>query len=143
MRTRGISSLELLTVLVIAAIVTALSVPTLRYAMDHLAVGNAAQEVVRAHTEARLTAFTMQRTALLVIAPDSIVLRTARDGDTLLVWRRPGPASNGVAMTGAPHLFRFLPYGYSTGASNTTYVLSRGSARRQVIIARYGRVRIQ
>lgn len=143
MQTRGTTSLELLTVLVLAAIVAALCVPSLRYAMDRLAVGNAAQEVARAHTEARLTAFTTQRTALLMIAPDSIVLRTARDGDTLLVWHRPGPASNGVAVTGGPHLFRFLPYGYSTGASNTTYVLSRGGARRQVIIARYGRVRIQ
>ena len=143
MRTRGTSTVELLVVLALVALVAGLVIPTLRYAMDQLAVGNAAQELLRAHREARSTAATSHRVALLTIAADSIVLRTAQGGDTTLVWRHPGPATQGITMTGPAHLFRFIPYGYSIGASNATYTLSRGSARRKVIIARYGRVRIQ
>jgi Tfp pilus assembly protein FimT len=143
MTLRGTTSVELLVVLILVAIVTALCVPSLRYAADRLAVGNAAQELVRAHEEARSLAATTQRTALLTIAADSIVLRTTRDGDTVLVWHHPGPEASGITLGGAAHLFRFIPYGYSVGTSNATYILTRGSARRQVIIARYGRVRIQ
>lgn len=143
MRTRGHSTVELLVVLALVGLVAGFVVPTLRYAMDQLAVGNAAQELVRAHTEARSTAATSHRVALLTIAADSIVLRTAQGGDTSLVWRHPGPATEGITMTGAAHLFRFIPYGYSIGTSNTTYTLRRGAAQRKVIIARYGRVRIQ
>lgn len=140
---RGTTLPELLVVLALVAMIAALAVPSLRYAMDRRSVENAAQEVIRAHTEARLTAFTTQRTALLVIAADSMVLRTARAGDTVVVWRRAGPAAYGVTVAGAAHLFQFIPYGYSIGASNTTYTLTRGAAQRKVIIARYGRVRVQ
>lgn len=143
MSPRGHALLELLVVLALVAIVSAVVVPSLRYAMDRRAVELEVEALLHAHAEARLTAVTSQRTALLTIAPDSIVLRTARDGDTVLVWRRPGPASQGIVVGGAAHLFRFIPYGYSTGVSNATYVLSRGAATRRVIIARYGRVRVQ
>ena len=140
---RGTTLPELLVVIALVAISTALGVPSLRYAMDRRAVENETQALIQAHTEARLAAITSQRTALLTIAADSIVLRTARNGDTLVVWRRPGPAAYGVTVAGASHLFRFIPYGYSIGASNTTYTLTRGSAKRKVIIARYGRVRVE
>ena len=140
---RGTTLLELLVVLALVAMAAALGVPSLRYAMDRRSVENATQEVIRAHTEARLAAFTTQRTALLTISADSMILRTTRAGDTLVVWRRAGPTAYGVTVTGAAHLFQFIPYGYSIGASNTTYTLSRGAAKRKVIIARYGRVRVE
>ena len=143
MSPRGHALIELLVVILLVAIASAVVVPSLRYAMDRRAVELEVQGLLRAHAEARMTAITTQRTALLTIAADSIVLRTARDGDTLLVWRRPGPATVGITMAGAAHLFRFIPYGYSTGASNATYTLTRGAATRRVIIARYGRVRVQ
>ena len=135
--------LELLVVIALVAMAAALGVPSLRHAMDRRCVENATQEVIRAHTEARLVAFTTQRTALLTIAADSMILRTTRAGDTLVVWRRAGPAAYGVTVAGAAHLFQFIPYGYSIGASNTTYTLTRGAAKRKVIIARYGRVRVE
>lgn len=140
---RGTTSLELLVVIALVALITAFVVPSLRYAMDRRAVESEVQALIRAHTEARLAAITSQRTALLTIAADSVVLRTARDGDTLLVWRRPGPSTLGITVSGASHLFRFIPYGYSIGASNTSYTLTRGAARRKLVIARYGRVRVE
>jgi Tfp pilus assembly protein FimT len=143
MPTRGSSLPELTVVVALVAISAALGVPSLRYAMDRRTVENATQALIQAHTEARLVAIESQRTALLTLAADSMVLRTARDGDTLVVWRRAGPSAYGVTVTGTSHIFRFIPYGYSIGASNTTYILTRGAAVRKVIIARYGRVRVQ
>jgi len=143
MSSRGSSLPELIVVIALVAIASALVVPSLRYAMDRRSVENATQAFIQAHAEARLVAIESQRTALLTLSADSMVLRTARGGDTLVVWRRPGPASFGVTVTGPAHLFRFIPYGYSIGASNTSYTLTRGAARRKVIIARYGRVRVE
>lgn len=143
MSRRGQTFLELLVVIALVAIASAVVVPSLRYAMDRRAVELEVETLLHAHAEARLTAVTTQRIALLTIAPDSVVLRTARDGDTVVVWRRPGPASQGITVGGTAHLFRFIPYGYTTGASNATFILTRGAATRRVIIARYGRIRVQ
>ena len=42
-----------------------------------------------------------------------------------------------------PHTAAFAPSGVAVGASNATYTLRRGGALRQVIVSRYGRVRMQ
>lgn len=143
MRHRGQTSVELILVLLLSAIGTAMVVPTLRYAMDRRAVDAAAQQVMGAHKEARLTAIAQGRTVLLRISADSLVLRALVFGDTTLVWRRAGPGSYGVTVTGPAHTFRFIGKGYSIGASNASYTLTRGSARKKVIISRLGRVRTE
>ncbi|HET7040550.1 MAG TPA: hypothetical protein VFI13_00965 [Gemmatimonadales bacterium] len=143
MHRHGTTSVELLVVLALAAILATLGVPSLRYAMDRRAVEGATQLLVEAHREARSFAVTSQRVALLTLGPDSLILRAARDGDTVVVWRRAGPRAFGVAVSGPVHLFRFIPYGYTIGASNASYVVSRGAATRRVVIARYGLVRVR
>lgn len=144
MRRRGYSLPELLVVLALTALITAVGVPALTYAIDRRLVESAAQQVINAHREARWAAATTQQLALLSLTPDSIVLRLTHGGrDTTLVWRRPGPAFFDVEVIGNPRLIRFVPAGYSIGVSNTSYTISRGAARRKVIIARLGRVRVE
>jgi len=46
-------------------------------------------------------------------------------------------------LDGAPRLHRFAPDGLMLDAGNATYVLRRGSTTRRVIVAKYGRTRIE
>lgn len=143
MRKRGFSLPELTVVVALTAIATALGVPSLMYALDRRVVEEAARQVINAHREARMLAVTSQRTALLRLAADTIELRTVRGSDTTLIWRRPGPRAFGVEVVGNPRMLRFIPYGYTIGGSNTSYTISKGAARRKVIISRLGRVRVE
>jgi len=63
--------------------------------------------------------------------------------DTFERWRGDGPSDLDVVVTGMPRQISFAPSGVTTGFANATYTLVRGSARKQVIVSRYGRVRIQ
>lgn len=143
MSLRGFSLPELAVVLVLTALITGLGVPALTHVLDRQAVEAAARRIILAHREARLVAVATQRTALLLLAADTLELRTASGADTTLVWGRSGPRALGVQVIGNPRLIRFIPYGYSIGGSNTSYTITRGSARRKVIISRLGRVRVE
>ena len=143
MTRRGFALPELVTVLALTALVSGLAVPALRHAMDRRAVEEAARSIILAHREARYAAVDLHRQTLLRLAADSIVLRSVEGRDTAVVWRRAGPATWGVVVTGRPHTVRFIPYGYSIGASNTSYTLARGAARKRVVISRLGRVRVE
>ena len=140
---RGHSLPELVTVCALTALVSGVAVPALRHAMDRRAVEEAARVIILAHREGRNAAIQIHRTTLLRLAADTIELRAVEGRDTTLLWRRPGPRSFGVTVTGNPHTVRFIPYGYSIGASNTSYVLTKGAARRRVVISRLGRVRVE
>lgn len=143
MSRRGHVLPELLTVCLLTAVVSGIAYPALKHAMDRRAVERAAQVLIEAHREARDAAVTQGRIALLRLAPDSLELRVVRGRDTTLLWRRPGPAAWGVAVTGRAHTVRFIPYGYSIGASNASYTVTRGVATRRVVISRLGRVRVE
>jgi Tfp pilus assembly protein FimT len=140
---RGHSLPELLVVIALTALATALGVPAITHAMDRRLVEAAARQIIDAHREARMIAVASQRTALLRLAADTIELHTTDRGDTTFVWRRPGPRSFGVEVVGNPRLIRFIPYGYSIGGSNTSYEIRKGAAHRKVVIARLGRVRVE
>ncbi|HVX89660.1 MAG TPA: hypothetical protein VG940_12075 [Gemmatimonadales bacterium] len=143
MTRHGFSLPELLTVCALTALVSGVAVPALRHAMDRRAVEEAARTIILAHREGRDAAIRVHRTTLLRLGPDTLELRSVQGRDTTLLWRRPGPRSFGVAVTGNAHTVRFIPYGYSIGASNTSYTLTRGAARRRVVISRLGRVRVE
>lgn len=143
MRRHGTTTVELVVVVTLVTLVAAIGVPSLVHIMDRGIVERAAQQLVQAHQEARMAALTSSRIALLTLSADSLVLRTTSGRDTTLVWRRPGPRALGVEVEGPVHLFRFIPFGYTIGASNATYVVRRGAALRRVVIARYGRVQLR
>lgn len=144
MRAHGFSLPELTVVVVLTAIVVAIGVPSLQHALDRRLVESAAQQLITAHREARLMAATTRRVALLRLAADSLELRlTDRGKDTTLAWQRPGPAFFGVSVSGSARTVRFIPSGYSIGGSNTSYTITRGAAKRKVIISRLGRIRVE
>lgn len=140
---RGSSLPELVVVVALTALASGLGVPALLHALDRRLVEAAARQLVDVHREARLVSVQTQRLALLRLTADTLELRTARGSDTTLVWRRPGPRAFGVEVVGNPRVLRFIPYGYTIGGSNTSYAISKGAARRKVIISRLGRVRVE
>jgi len=141
---RGFSLPELVVIVALTAAVSAVVVPSLLHLVDRQLVESAAQQLVAAHREARVASTTSGRTALLRLGGDSLHLRLTRGGpDTILVWSRPGPRAFGVTVLGNDRTLRFIPVGYTIGVSNASYTLTRGAARRKVVISRLGRVRVE
>jgi len=140
---RGITLLELLLALTLLGLATLIALPAFARVRDRLAVESAAQALAGAHTRARLVAVTERRNVLLTLAADSLVVHALESPqDTVERWRSAGPASEGVTTSGLPRRIGYAPSGVSLGFANGTYTITRGAARRQVIVSRYGRVRI-
>jgi prepilin-type N-terminal cleavage/methylation domain-containing protein len=137
---RGATLIELLLVLVILGILTAIAEPRLRGFNDRLAVDRAAVAIVSAHRRARIIAILQSRIVELTISAAELSIRPR--GATADIWRAPGPAAEGVTLTGPSHVIAFSPIGMSIGLSNASFPLSRGTASRTVVVSRLGRVRI-
>jgi prepilin-type N-terminal cleavage/methylation domain-containing protein len=140
----GITLVELLLVIVVAGMLATIALPGIAALHDRLAVDAAAQAVVAAHTRARIAALAEHRTMLLTLTADSLLLRAVESPvDTIERWRGDGPTDHDVTVVGMPRLVAFAPSGVTMGFANATYALTRGSAHKQVIVSRYGRVRVQ
>ncbi len=143
MRT-GTTLLELLIVVLVAGMLAIIVLPGIAALHNRLAVDAASQALVAAHTRGRVAAQAEHRSMVLTLTADSLVLRAVESPtDSVERWRGTGPAAEGVSTTGMPHLVTFAPSGVTMGLANATYALTRGSAQKQVIVSRYGRVRVQ
>ena len=141
---RGFTLIEMLIAIMLAGLLAALAIPGLSALHDRLAVETATEAILAAHTRARLVAVTERRVAVLTLTVDSLVLRAIEaPTDTTPRWRSPGPAIHGVAIAGVPRSVLFAPSGVTMGVANATYTLTRGGARKQIVVSRYGRVRVQ
>ena len=142
MRHRGAVLLDLTLALLVAGLLVAVGIPTLRDPLDRLAVERAALDIAGAHTRARLAAVTHNTVARVVVRSDSLLITIGRAPDTTRLWSAPGPAIASVALQAPDYALTFQPAGISFGVSNASFDLSRGKARRSVIVSRLGRVRI-
>lgn len=141
---RGYSLVELLIVVIVAGTLALLALPPIAVARDRLAVDAATRALVDAHHRARLIASTERRTLQLRLSAEWFTLHLPRaPGDTIERWRHSGPAAEGVSATGFPHQVTIAPSGLPLGLANNTYTLTRGAARRQVVVSRYGRVQVR
>ncbi len=143
---RGYTLFEMLVVVAIIGVVAGIVVPPTSLLTDRLVVEHQAARILSAYRSAWLTARINHRLALLRISQDTLAIRTtpsAGAADTTLVWLAAGPASAGVALTSAPHTTVFGPDGVAMGLSNARHVLMRGGAKREVVVSRLGRVRVQ
>lgn len=142
---RGVTLVELLWVLVLIGLITAIITPGAAGLADRLAVEHEAGRMLVAHRTAWLVARTRHRLAILRITPDSLAVRSllsAGGPDTPLVWVAPGPVQSGVRLTSGAHTAVFGPDGVAMGFANHTHVLARGGATRSVVVSRLGRVRV-
>lgn len=139
---RGVTLIELACIIVILGIMSAIMLPVAARPLNVIAVDNAAHQLVRAHTRARMAALRTSRVALVQFTADSLVVNLLDGRDTVPEWKREGPAADGITLTGPTRLLRFTPYGISFGVSNGTWIVSKGGVTRSVVISRYGRVRV-
>ena len=141
---RGTTLPELLLVLLVAGVLLGLGLPALGALHDRLATDQAARALVAAHLRARLVARLEQRRVVLDADSASLRLWSIESvADTVLRWEGGGPGGEGVTATGLPHRMTYGPAGNALGLANVTITLRRGAARRQVVVSRYGRARLQ
>jgi len=140
---RGYSLPELMMVVAIVGLLTALALPPSRRLLDGLAVENGARQIRAAHFRARMHAIAFGRTTLLDLGADTIRIRSISGPDTTVIWQSAGPAADGLTLTGPAHPLIYSPLGVTMGLSNGTWHLSYGTASRDVIVSRLGRLRIR
>lgn len=142
--TRGYTLLETLLALVIAGLAATMSLPAWHGLHDSYTVRAAAAMIASAHQRARIRAVLEGGSTELEVRADSLLLRVLPGGGQVprLVWSGPGPATSGVSFQSPPRTIAFAPTGVTTGFANATFVVSKGAARRQVVISRMGRVRV-
>jgi len=139
----GVTLLEVLAALALLGVLLALALPRLAFLHDRLAVEQGVDRLLNAHTRARLFAIAERRVTVLSLSADSIVIAVVEAAtDTVVRWRGPGPAADGVSTTGLPRRVVFGSAGVTIGVANGSYEVARGAARRQVIVSRYGRIRV-
>jgi prepilin-type N-terminal cleavage/methylation domain-containing protein len=136
----GFSLIELVLVLALLTLLLGIALPPLTGALDRIEVASAASQIAAAHSRARMMAISASR--VLVLSVDSATLSIHLRGSTSHLWSDTGPARSGVSLPGPTRSFTFSPEGFSLGLSNASLHLSRGSARRTVVVSRLGRVRI-
>jgi Tfp pilus assembly protein FimT len=137
---RGATLPELSLTLILVGIVLLVALPRLHGLLDSVAVDRAARQIAAAHGRARMAAVLQSRVLELTVGPAA--LRITSNGGSATVWSAAGPAADGVALAGPSRTLTFSPTGITLGLSNASFLLSRGGARRTVVVSRLGRVRI-
>src|SRR3977135_3800199 len=136
---RGLTIAELVVVLAILAIVTAVTLPRLAGFRDWVAVNTAAQEVTAAVAVARHSAVMQGTRSRVVIGADSLRIDRWVGDSWGAAQRWPGPDRHGVALEVSNPVVVFDAIGLGWGASNTTVVLRRGTRVEKITLSRIGR----
>lgn len=139
---RGVTLIEIAICLVIAGILSSAAIPAVTGFRDRYTVQSVAMVIAGAHNRARIRAVLEGQNTELEVRADSVILRVGNGPTAQPVWSAPGPIASGTSMTSPPRVLTFAPSGVTIGFANATFVVTRGSARRQVVVSRLGRVRV-
>ena len=135
----GQTLVELVAVVAIVGVLTAMAVPNLRVARDQAIVRDAATELVATLDAARSAA--LRRGTLGVAAFDTArgEARVIADGDTLMVHQI--GTELGITLRASRDSVVYGPSGRGYGATNTTLIVALGGIEDTVTVSRLGRVR--
>jgi prepilin-type N-terminal cleavage/methylation domain-containing protein len=136
----GFTLPEILLALAILGLSLGIALPRITALRDSIAVEQETNQILAAHRRSRMLSITSGRPVVLDIGANSLSIRLA--GAVSDFWNAPGPRETGVTLEGPPRRMTFSPLGYTTGLSNATLSLSRGTAHRTIVVSRLGRVRI-
>jgi len=136
---RGFTLMQLLVVLGVMSLLSALALPRISGSLNAIAVRGAAADVTGAFALARTVAIT--RSVYVAVHVDSVrqSVAVAAGADTLLV-RLVGDA-HGVTIRSNRDSMSYDPIGHGYGAANQSIVITRGTVSDTVVISRLGRVR--
>lgn len=130
---------ELLVAMVLLGLLLGLAAPQVAAARDRALLSLHARALVAAHSDSRASAVRTGSRTILTISPAAFEQRNVAG---VVLWRRAGPAQDGVELVGPAAPIVFDSRGYTLGAANGTYRLMRGGQELRVIISRLGRVRV-
>lgn len=143
---RGFSAIEMLIVMVLIGVMTAIALPFLRTGPSKSSVQGASSAIASYHAIARNAAIARGRTAILV-------LKTTAPAMVLVVARRPGSSAVdtvgavanlyvtfGVALTTTSDSVIFTPRGIGVSSSTTTVISTRGGVADTLTISAAGRL---
>ena len=139
---QGMTLIELLLALVVVGLLTGAAAPAVAGLRDRHVVQAAAAEIAGAHNRARIRAVLESRVSELEVRADSLVISLTFASGAAVVWSVPGPLASGTALLSPSRKISFAPTGVTMGFANATFIVTRGSARRQVVVSRLGRVRV-
>ena len=139
LRNAGFTIIEIVIVLAISAILSAITIPRAAGFIDRIEVRGATTEAESMFSIARHYAIARGTQTTLDIDP---VLRTLtiRASGQLVSTRELG-AAHGVAISTNRTSITYSPIGVGYGAANFTLILSRGRAADTIYVSRLGRVR--
>jgi len=137
---RGFTLIEMAIVLVLIGVLAGLAAPRLAAYVDRLAVRRAKDEIASFYHKARIAAV-YRAVRLRVTFTDDSLLAVAEGSTDSIVWKAPGPARHGVAMTASRREIRLYPNGLGLGGANTKLLIQRGNAVDSLTISRLGRLR--
>jgi prepilin-type N-terminal cleavage/methylation domain-containing protein len=143
---RGFSLVEMIVVLVLVGILSAIALPFLRTAPAKSSVHGATTAIASYHAIARNAAIARGRTAVLVIkaaAPATVLVVLKRFGSTAV--DTVGAVENlydrfAVTLTTTSDSVLFTPRGIGVSTSTTTVVATRGGVADTLTISAAGRV---
>ena len=137
---RGTTLVELVIVLTIIGLLSALAVPRLAGVLDGLAVRRAVNETMVFYGTARFGAMVRGSRVRIEFTPDSMVAVYETSNDSVFL-RRDGPAKNGVELSSSRTVIRIHPNGIGSGGSNTKLVFMRGEYAESLTTSRLGRLK--
>jgi len=136
---RGTTLPELIVVLTVVGVLSAIGLARMSALRDRLSVRAAATETVAAFALARRWSISRaSRTALTIDSAASALL--VQSYTDTIAHRRLG-SSHGVTISATRDSMAYAPNGLGYGASNLTIVLRRGQAAETIFVSRLGRVR--
>jgi prepilin-type N-terminal cleavage/methylation domain-containing protein len=138
---RGITILEMLTVLAILGIVLLVTTPRVVGWRDSLLTQRAARELAMFYSRARLGAVFRARRVRIEFSQDSLWAVFEGPSDSAFL-RHPGPGRHGVSLAASRRVIRLAPTGIGWGPANTKLVLRRGAAAESLTTSRLGRLKL-
>lgn len=138
----GVTLIELIFGLVVLGLLSGAAMPAVMGMRDRYTVQAVAAAIAGAHNRARIRAVLEGQVTELEVRADSLILRVGTGGTATTVWSAPGPVASGGSMPSSARILSFAPSGVTLGFANATFVVTRGTARRQVVVSRLGRVRV-
>lgn len=144
-RRRGFTAVEILIVMVLIGLMSAVALPFLRNAAAKSGVSGALAAVTGLHAVARNSAIQRGRTAVLVVsgATETVLVVLRRSGSTAV--DTVGRAENlytrfGVDLQSTSDSVVFTPRGIGTASGSTSIVATRGDYADTLVISAAGRL---
>lgn len=139
MQSRGFTIIEIVIVITIAGLLSAITISRAGSFIDRIEVHGATMEAESMFSRARHIAIARATPTILDINPVAGTLSIR--GSTDVLSSRDLRASHGVDIDTNRTSITYSPIGVGYGAANFTMILSRGLAADTLYISRLGRVR--